>query len=115
MNWVLNIAIAVLAAVNTVFWGYTVREVGDPQLSLSFLLKLVFNKWFIAAIATALVASIMSYAVLREMGVLAGRFFLSLGTVATILAGTLILGEQLTWREWLGVALITVGTLLVGR
>ncbi len=47
--WVLNLAVALLAAVNAVAWGYATREVGDPQLSLSFLLRLVFNKWFILA------------------------------------------------------------------
>ena len=113
--WIINIAGALLAFVNTVSWGYTLREVGDPKPSIDFLIRLVFNRWFILAMASAFTASILSYIVLREMGVLAGRFFLSFGTVATILAGTLVLGESLTIREWVGVALIIAGVLLVGR
>jgi drug/metabolite transporter (DMT)-like permease len=113
--WVLSLAVALLTAVNAICWGYAIREVGDPQLSLNFLLTLVFNRWFILAMASAFTAALLSYAVLREMGVLAGRFFLSLGTVATILACTLVLGERLTLEEWVGIALIMLGVMLVGR
>jgi drug/metabolite transporter (DMT)-like permease len=113
--WVLNIIVALLTAINVIAWGYAIREVGDPQLTLNFLLKLLFNKWFIIAIALAFIASLASYAVLRELGVVAGRVFLSLGIIATILAGTLVLGEKLTLREWAGIALIMAGVLLVGR
>jgi drug/metabolite transporter (DMT)-like permease len=113
--WTLGILIALLTALNTISWGFAIREVGDPQLSLDFLLRLVFNKWYILALASALVASILSYAVLREMGVLAGRFFLSLSMVVMILAGTLVLGEKLTLKEWVGMFLILAGSLLVAR
>jgi len=113
--WVLNILVALLAAINAIAWGYTIREVGDPQLSLSFLLKLVFNKWFILAMMSAFTAALLSYIVLRELGVLAGRFFLSLSVVTTVVACTLILGEQLTLKQWIGLVLIIVGVILVGR
>jgi drug/metabolite transporter (DMT)-like permease len=113
--WTLGILIALLTALNTISWGFAIREVGDPQLSLDFLLRLVFNKWYILALASALVASILSYVVLREMGVLAGRFFLSLSMVVMILAGTLVLGEKLTLKEWVGMFLILAGSLLVAR
>jgi drug/metabolite transporter (DMT)-like permease len=113
--WTLGILIALLTALNTISWGFAIREVGDPQLSLDFLLRLVFNKWYILALASALVASILSYAVLREMGVLVGRFFLSLSMVAVVLASTLVLGEKLTSKEWIGVTIIMIGVLLIGR
>jgi drug/metabolite transporter (DMT)-like permease len=115
LTWVLNTSVALLAAINAVAWGHAIREVGDPQLSLSFLLRLIFNKWFILAMVVAFIAAILSYAILREMGVLAGRFFLSLQIAATVLVATLILGERLTPREWIGVLLIIVGAILVGR
>jgi len=47
--------------------------------------------------------------------VLAGRFFLSLGAVATVLACALVLGERPTLTEWIGVLLIIAGALLIGR
>jgi drug/metabolite transporter (DMT)-like permease len=65
--------------------------------------------------ASAFTAALLSYAVLKEMGALTGRFFLSLGVVTTILACTLVLGERLTLEEWIGVALIMLGVVLVGR
>jgi drug/metabolite transporter (DMT)-like permease len=115
LMWILGLIIALLAAINAICWGFAIREVGDPQLSLDFLFRLAFNKWYVLALASALVASFLSYAILREMGVLAGRFFLSLGAIATILACTLVLGEELTLREWAGIALIMAGALLIGR
>ena len=113
--WILGAIIALLSALNAIFWGYCVRELGDPRLELDFLLKLIFNKWFALAMGTAFAAALLSYAVLRQMGVLAGRFFLSLGTVATVLACALVLGERPTLTEWIGVLLIVVGALLIGR
>jgi len=113
--WILNGLIAFLAAVNAVCWGYTIRQVNNPQLTLSFLLTLALNKYFIMAIASAFTASLLGYVVMSEMGVLGGRFFISLSTVTTILACVLILGERLNPRGWLGVALIITGVMLIGR
>jgi undecaprenyl phosphate-alpha-L-ara4N flippase subunit ArnE len=115
MLWLVNIAVALLVAVNTVAWGLCIREVGEPKLSIEFLAKLILNKWFVLAMASAFTASILSYIVLQKMGVLAGRFFLALGIITTILVGTLVLGEKLTLREWAGIALIMVGVFLIGN
>ena len=115
LTWALGVLIALLSAFNAICWGFAIREVGDPRLSLDFLLRLALNKWYVLALASALVSSFLSYAVLREMGVLAGRFFLSLSMVATILACTLVLGEELTLKGWIGIALILAGMLLIGK
>ena len=112
--WLVNIAIMLLAGVNTVAWGFAIREVGDPKLSIGFLTRLILNKWFIIAMASAFVASILSYIVLRRVGVLAGRFVLATQMVATILTAYLVLGERLSLQGWIGIALIIAGVLLVG-
>lgn len=113
--WVLGILIALLTAFNTISWGFAIREVGDPQLSLDFLLRLALNKWYVLALASALVASILGYVVLREMGVLVGRFFLGISVVTTILASTLVLGEKISLKEWIGIALVLAGIVVLGR
>jgi len=113
--WVVSLAVAALAALNAVAWGLCVREVGDPQLSLGFLVRLVFNVWFILAMASAFIAAILSYIILRKMGVLAGRFFLSLQLVATILACVFVLREKISPLQWLGIILILTGVALLGR
>jgi len=95
--------------------GYCTREVGSPQLSLRFFFGLVFNKWFIAASIAGFVAALVNYVILKEMGVLVGRFFLSLNIVAMILTCTFVLGEGPTTTEWIGIALILMGVLLLGR
>lgn len=115
LTWALGAIAALLAVIDTLCWGYCTREVGSPQLSLSFFFELVFNKWFIAASVAGFVATPVNYAILKEMGVLVGRFFLSLNTVAMILTCTFVLGEKPTTTEWLGIALILMGVLLLGR
>jgi len=92
-----------------------IREVGDPRLSLDFLLRLAFNKWYVFALASALVASFLSYVALKEVGVQAGRLFLLLSMVATILACALVLREKLTLKEFIGMAFIMAGIVLIGR
>jgi drug/metabolite transporter (DMT)-like permease len=86
-----------------------------PQLSLAFPFRLAFNKWYVLALAPALVVSFLGYAVLREMGVLAGRLFLSLSMVVMILACKLVLEEKLALKKLIGMAFIMVGIVLIGR
>jgi drug/metabolite transporter (DMT)-like permease len=113
--WIINILVALLAALNTIAWGYCIKEVEDPELSINFLFKLIFNKWFIMAMIFAFTASILGYAVLQKMGVLAGRFFLAIQSIAIVLTASLVLGERLSISQWLGIILIIVGVILIGR
>jgi len=102
--WMLNVAIATLAALNAVSWGYSIRDVGDPQLSISFLFRLVFNKWFILAMAPAFLAALLSYIVLKKMEGLNGKVLSNTRGCTMILVCTLILKEKLTAREWVKIA-----------
>ena len=112
--WAVGVAVALLAALNAIFWGYAIKEVGDLQLTISFFFKLVFNRWFILAMASAFTASLFSYVVLKEMGVLAGRFFLTLQLIAVVLATLFVLGERPSVTTWIGIILIIVGVWFVG-
>jgi multidrug transporter EmrE-like cation transporter len=114
MIWLVNLLIALLASINTIAWDFAIKEVGDPKLSIVFLVRLVFNKWFIIAMASAFTASILSYIVLQKMGVLAGRFILTTQMVAIVLTAYFVLGERLSVWSWVGIALIVAGALLVG-
>lgn len=104
-----------LSAVDAVAWGFAIREVGDPELSLAFLLKLITNKWYLLAMSLGFVTSVLSYAVMREVGVLMGRFFLMLSVVAVVLACVLVLREPLSLEKAVGMALIIAGVLIIGR
>jgi len=112
--WIVNVVAALLAVVNTVSWGFCIREVRDPQLSVDFLLKLIFNRWFIIAMISAFVVALLSYIILNKLGVLAGRFFLTLQLVAITLTATFVLGERPSITTWIGIILIIVGVGLVG-
>jgi len=114
--WALGLAIALLAAVNAVCWGYAIREVGDPQMTLNLLFRLSSTDGsYLLVLALAFIVSILSYAMLREMDVIAVRFFLSLGIVAMVLADVLVLKETLTPTACAGMLLIMIGVLLIGR
>lgn len=113
--WILNATIAFLSVINVVAWGYAIKEVGDPRPSLDFVFRLVFNRYFMLAMISAFTASVLSYVILRELGVMAGRFFLSLSTLATIIAGVTILGEKYDVKTWVGAFLIFIGSLILGR
>ncbi|MEM1983069.1 MAG: hypothetical protein QXZ63_05345 [Sulfolobales archaeon] len=113
--WMLNVVIALLSAINTIAWGFVIRELGDPKLTIEFVIRLVFNKYFILAMVSAFAASVLSYVILREFGVLAGRFFLSLSTVAIIIASIIVLRESYDLKTWIGVSLIIIGSLILGR
>lgn len=113
--WILGVMIAILAGINTICWGYAIAQVGTPQLRIEFWLGLVLNKFFISAMVTGFLASLASYVVLSQLGVLAGRFFLSLSLISMMLAATLVLGEQLSPSSWVGIALISIGSLILGR
>lgn len=113
--WILNATIAFLSVINVIAWGHVIKEVGDPRPSLDFIFRLVFNKHFILAMISAFTASVLSYIVLRELGIMAGRFFLSLSIVASIIACITILGEKYDVKTWVGVFLIIIGSLILGR
>ncbi|MEN3048397.1 MAG: hypothetical protein ABDH63_06425 [Candidatus Caldarchaeales archaeon] len=114
-HWYVGLVIAVLVGLNTLFWGLTLKEVGAPEVSLRFLFTLFFNKWFILAMLTGFTVAVLSYWVYGDLGVMLGRFFLSLSILSMMLVGTLVLGERPTLEQWIGVAFIVVGALLLGR
>jgi uncharacterized membrane protein YdcZ (DUF606 family) len=104
------VPIALLSALNAVCWGFAIREVGDP-LSLDFVLRLAFNKWYVLALASALVASFLSYVILREVGVLAGEVLPIAGQCSDDTGVHTSLRRRANAEEWAGVALIIAGTL----
>ena len=114
-HWLIGLVVVLLVGLNTLFWGYTLREVGNPDISLNFFLSLLFNKWFILAIATGFSVAVLSYWVYSELGVMLGRFFLSMSIISVVLVGALLLGEKVTLEQWIGVVLVTIGVLLIGR
>jgi drug/metabolite transporter (DMT)-like permease len=100
---------------NTLFWGWTIEEVGQPTVSLKFLYTLLFNRWFILAMASGFSVSILSYWLYAGMGVMLGRFFMTLSAIAIVIVGALALKESINIEQAVGMALIILGALLIGR
>ncbi|MEM0375637.1 MAG: hypothetical protein QXP81_02190 [Nitrososphaerota archaeon] len=115
VHWVVAAIVTVMVGLNTLFWGLAVREVGEPALSVRFLVTLFFNRWFILAMLTGFAVAVLSYWVYNILGVMLGRFFLSSSIAAMILVGYFVLKEPVSASQWIGVLLILMGALLIGR
>jgi len=115
MHWLLGIVVALLVGLNTLFWGFALKEMGDPELNLGFILELVFNRWFMLAMVSGFTVAVLSYWVYSALGVMLGRFFLSLSIVSVLIVGVFVLGERISLEQWIGVVLVTIGVLLIGR
>ena len=106
--------VALLAALNTYAWGLCIREVGGPYSKVDFLYKLVFNRWFILAMASAFAISLLSYVVLRRVGIIVGRFLLTIQLITTILVAHYVFGESISSKDFLGMIIIMIGIILLG-
>jgi len=114
-HWFIGFLVVVLVGLNTLFWGLVTRELGQPEVSARFLLTLFFNRWFVLAMVTGFAVAVLSYWVYIDMGVMLGRFFLSMSIASILLVGYFLLRETVTIQQWVGVLLIVIGALLVGR
>jgi drug/metabolite transporter (DMT)-like permease len=115
MHWLLGIVVVLLVGLNTLFWGFALKEMGDPELNLGFILELVFNRWFMLAMVSGFTVAVLSYWVYSALGVMLGRFFLSISIVSVLIVGVFVLGERISLEQWIGVVLVTIGVLLIGR
>jgi len=112
--WLLNIITAVLTGINTLCWGLCVKDVGKASLSLEFLLKLGFNKYFILSMITAFSAMLLRYHIRQGMGIVKSGFFLMFSTIVVVVVGYVFLGEKLTLTDWFGTGLILGGVFILG-
>jgi len=64
---------------------------------------------------TGFTVAVLSYWVYSAMGVMLGRFFLSMSIVSIVVVGYFLLREVVSIEQWIGIALIITGALLIGR
>jgi drug/metabolite transporter (DMT)-like permease len=112
--WFYGLLFTLLSALNAYFWGLLKNSSNFSGISLRSFLGLVTNIYFDLAIFTAFLASFVAYFIVKQLGIVAGRFFQVIGLVATILVGLIIFKEKLTMEQWLGIILILIGVVLVG-
>lgn len=111
--WLANGAFVLLTIFNTIFWGYSIQSVGAFTMSISFLLKLGTNFWFILAMISALAATIFTYYILATIGIAKGRLFLTTGSIAVIITSYFVFHEQFTQKSWIGIILVLIGAVLL--
>jgi len=114
-HWIFGVMIVFLVGLNTLFWGFALKEVGDPSFSLGFFIRLTLNKWFVLAIGSGFTVTLLSYWVYSALGVMMGRLFLSMSIASVLFVGTILLGERASITQWIGVIIVIIGSLLIGR
>jgi drug/metabolite transporter (DMT)-like permease len=111
--WWYDAAVILLSAANAVLWFEAIKHVGTPSFTLDFLFKLGLNPFFLSAIFTALCTSVLSYWVLYSLGIGAGRLFLEVSVIATVLTSQFLLKQGLSQWQVIGFVAIMAGVLLV--
>jgi drug/metabolite transporter (DMT)-like permease len=114
LMWILNLIIVCLMGINVLAWGYCIKDVGLPVFTVEFLLKLTFNKFFIIAMLSALIAALLKYSVVQRLGVFRGNFFLLTSSIVTVLIAYFVLNEKFTFLHCLGVGLVLLGVYILG-
>jgi len=105
-------AVVVLANVVGNFsmsWGMKHRVSGEPLLSA------LLNPFVIAGIGLLIFWTLTRITLLSLADLSYVLPVTSIGYVLSALAGWVFLNESITWQRAAGIALITAGTMLVGR
>ena len=111
--WLSNLAYVGITVVNTVAWGFAIRQVGAFDFSLSFVWKLGTNLYFLAAVFTALVGVFVTYVGRYSIGLGKAGLFYGVGTIALILTSHLVFGEKFDNLQIIGAALVLGGAVLL--
>lgn len=90
-------------------WGMKHRGAGET------LLGALLNPWVLAGIGLLIFWTLMRMTLLSLADLSYVLPVTSIGYVLSALAGWQFLGERISRERWAGIALITLGTVLVGR
>lgn len=111
--WFSNAAFVVLSVINTLAWGYAIKEVGAFSFTPQFLWRLGTNPYFIAALLTALVGVVATYVGRSSIGLGKASLFYGVGTISIVLTSHLVFGEKFDNYQILGAALVMGGSVLL--
>lgn len=111
---VINIVFGIVAAFGTISLGLAFRDLGAFKLSIPYIWSLIINKWFLVAIILGFGSIFLRFAILKSQGVSQSSFFLQTSLIAVYVLAYFILGEQFTFKAWIGAILILIGAFLIG-
>ena len=110
--WVSNVMVCSIVAVNTIAWG-KLRALGSPTLSLSFVRRLFFQRWFLLIQALGLVGAFARYVAQSTIGVGKGNLFYYTGNIVLLIVAKYRLKEGFTLTQLAGIGLVLLGAFLV--
>lgn len=113
MLWISNLTYVGLVVINTVAWGFAIKQVGTFGLNLAFLWKLGTNPFFIVALLTALVGVLATYVGRASIGLGKASLFYGVGTMATVITSHLVFGEKFDSYQIIGAAMVMAGAVLL--
>lgn len=108
-----------LLAVTMTTLGQLLQKLGSAKLKhglapIPFILHVFSNKEFLLAVACLATGTVLWLIVLVHMEVSKAYPFLSLGYVLIVAISKFYLKEDVNFFRWVGVLLITIGTVMVG-
>ncbi|MFZ5569086.1 MAG: EamA family transporter [Thermodesulfobacteriota bacterium] len=112
-------AALILAAYINLVLKYYLNSVGDIPSGTDFLLfclKFLFlSFWGLSCIASVVSCALLWFAIISRFELSYIFPFMSLNFVLVTVLSMLILGEPFSWNKIIGVALIVLGVVVVGR
>ena len=116
-TWVLTAAVVVFSVVGNTALSHGMREIGGGVVSWNPLpyLYAFGNPWVVGGVLILALWMVAELALLSRADL---SFVLPVTSTAYVLiaiAGHFVLGEEVTWTRWAGIAVITVGVILVAE
>jgi drug/metabolite transporter (DMT)-like permease len=120
-QWALMFLFALLIALSFTCYGVAFRGLGGPPASplgalVGYVLRLLVNPWFLLGLALAFTGSVLRLSIFRLVGIARSALVSELSLVMMVVLACLIFGERLRFpRDYVGAALIVLGSWIVGR
>lgn len=91
------------------------QQIGDPGSTPAALIAALFHPWVALGVALLILWTLTHMALLSWADLSYVLPVTAFAYVLTELSGKFLLGEFISTQRWLGVGLITIGVILVGR
>ncbi len=104
----------VMLTTGQALWKTGIENVGF-SLSLSGIIKMIFNPFIFAGLVIYLVATVLWFYILSKAPLSIAYPMQSLCYVLAAVVGILIFKENVTLIRWAGLSLIVLGAILISR
>ncbi len=111
--WLSNGFQCLLVAINTLAWGYLIRNVGLFRFTGSFILAMVSNVFFWITLSSGFASVLFGYYAIAKIGMAKSALFYHTGAIVVIIVVYFGLNERFDPIQILAIVLIFAGSILV--